>query len=102
MTTSTMDLTGKWSKETIKSLRLRLGWSQGDLARRLGCASTDVDSWEKGVMTPSPEFLNGMFLIAKQADVCSHEVQFSPLAENHCDQHALAQIEFSEIKEEIE
>lgn len=102
MTSNSTEQTGSWNKEEIKSLRLRLGWSQADLARRLSCASTDVEAWEKGEITPAAGVINAMFLLVKQADVCSHEVHVSPLAESHCDQHALAQVEFSEIKEEIE
>lgn len=96
------DVGSTWNKDAIKSLRLRLGWSQTDLARRLNCEATEVELWERGVNLPSPHFLNELFLIAKQADACSREVHVSPLAESLCDQQALGQIEFSEIKEEIE
>lgn len=99
---NSMEPSGSWSKDAIKSLRLRLGWSQADLARRLSCASTDVELWENGSRSPAAQFMNELFLISKQADVCSHEVAASPRAETLCDQKALGQIEFSEIKEEIE
>jgi len=102
MASNTTDVSSTWNKDAIKSLRRRLGWSQGDLARRLSCASTEVESWENGSHTPAMNFLNELFLIAKQADACSHEVHASPLAETLCDQQALGQIEFSEIKEDIE
>lgn len=96
------DLEVSWSKAKIKSLRLRLGWSQADLARRLNCASTEVEHWESGASIPTTALLNELFLVAKQADACSHEVHCSPLAETLCDERALGQIEFSEIKEDIE
>lgn len=96
------DLANEWSKEAIKALRLRLGWSQADLARRLNCASTEVEQWEFGILAPSAALLNELFLIAKQAEACSLEVHASPIAETLCDQQALGQIEFSEIKEDIE
>ncbi|MGZ3743285.1 MAG: helix-turn-helix domain-containing protein [Pseudobdellovibrionaceae bacterium] len=102
MALNSMDVLRSLNKGTIKSLRLRLGWSQADLARRLKCTSAQVESWENGSESPTSHFLNEMFLLVKQADTCRHEVQASPLAENMCDKHALAQIEFSEIKEEIE
>lgn len=102
MSSSITDLASGWTKDAIKSLRLRLGWSQADLARRLNCSSTEIDQWENDGMIPSPAFLNELFLIAKQADACSHEVHFLPLAESLCDQRDLGQIEFSQIKEEIE
>ena len=96
------DLDSTWTKSRIKSLRLRLGWSQADLARRLQCASTEVESWEKGADIPSPVLMNELFLVAKQAEACSDEVHGSPRAESLCDKKALGQIEFSEIKEDIE
>src|SRR3989344_6522955 len=79
------DLETSWPKAKIKSLRLRLGWSQADLARRLNCASTEVESWESGARSPSSHTLNELFLVAKQADACSHEVHCSPRAETLCD-----------------
>jgi transcriptional regulator with XRE-family HTH domain len=102
MASNTMDVVSSLNKNTIKALRLRLGWSQADLARRLNCASLEIEHWENGSQTPTSHFLNEMFLLVKQADACSQEVHASPLAENLCDKHALGQIEFSQIKEEIE
>ena len=102
MASNISDVVNSLNKDAIKSLRMRLGWSQADLARRLHCDSTEVENWEKGSQFPATHFVNEMFLLVKQADACSHEVHVSPLAENLCDQKALGQIEFSEIKEEIE
>jgi transcriptional regulator with XRE-family HTH domain len=102
MASNSTEVTNTLNKNTIKSLRLRLGWSQADLARRLNCASIEVEHWENGSQTPTAHFLNEMFLLVKQADACSHEVHASPLAEDMCDKQALGQIEFSEVKEEIE
>lgn len=94
--------TTKWTKESIKSLRQRLGWSQAELSRRLQCASSEIDQWETGKSTPSTKLSSELLLLSKQAEACSHEVRTAPIAENICDQKALGQIEFSEIKEEIE
>ncbi len=102
MVSNTTDIISPLNKDTIKSLRLRLGWSQADFARRLNCAITEVMYWENGSQTPTSHFLNEMFLLVKQADACSYEVHAAPLAENICEKQALGQIEFSEIKEEIE
>lgn len=96
------DLINEWTKESIKSLRLRLGWSRSDLARRLNCSSAEVDYWETGGGQPDMTFTNELILLAKYADACSEEVHSSPLAEKMCERRALGQIEFSEIKEDIE
>ncbi len=46
-----------WTKERIKDLRLRLGWSVAEFSRRLGCVADLVIDWEKGLITPSPDDL---------------------------------------------
>ncbi len=96
------DMINEWSKESIRSLRLRLGWSKADLARHLSCTCLDVDAWESGETFPNPRLANELILIAKHADACSEEVHASPLAETLCDKKSLVQIDFSEIEEEIE
>jgi len=37
----------------IKSIRLKLGFTQEDLARKLGLALSTVSKWEQGVTSPS-------------------------------------------------
>lgn len=36
----------KWLPNEIKALRLRLGWTQAELGRRLGFAQNVIESWE--------------------------------------------------------
>jgi len=43
--------------EKIKALRTARGWTQADLARRLGITRNGVNSWEQGLSMPSPAFL---------------------------------------------
>ena len=43
--------------EKIKLLRSARGWSQAELARRLGITRNGVNSWEQGLSMPSPDFL---------------------------------------------
>jgi DNA-binding transcriptional regulator YiaG len=37
----------------IKAIRLELGFTQEDLARKLGLALSTVSKWEQGVTSPS-------------------------------------------------
>jgi ribosome-binding protein aMBF1 (putative translation factor) len=97
-----VDMINGWNRENIRSLRLRLGWSRADLARRLSCSSSDVGTWEEGRQTPDTQVANELILIAKHADACSEEIRTSPRAESLCESKALGQIDFSQIKEEIE
>lgn len=43
--------------ERIKALRTARGWTQAELARRLGITRNGVNSWEQGLSMPSPAFL---------------------------------------------
>ncbi len=37
----------------IKAIRLKLGFTQEDLARKLGLALSTVSKWEQGIFSPS-------------------------------------------------
>lgn len=43
--------------DKIKALREERGWSQAELARRLGITRNGVNSWEQGLSMPSPASL---------------------------------------------
>ena len=92
-----------WEKEgSIRELRLRMGWSRADIARRLGCSSEDVKMFEQGERTPESHMKSELEFLLRQADACSDEVRLTPSAENKCAQNALQQVDFSRIKAEIE
>lgn len=83
----------------IKALRLRLGWTQSDLARRLNCQSTEIEIWETGQNLPEQNVVNQLEVIFRQAEVCSDEIHKTPMIENLCESKDLGQIGFFEIKE---
>lgn len=43
--------------DRIRELRAARGWSQAELARRLGVTRNGVNSWEQGLSMPSPACL---------------------------------------------
>lgn len=43
--------------ERIKALRSAHGWTQAELARRLGITRNGVNAWEQALSTPSPAYL---------------------------------------------
>lgn len=70
-----------WDSDKIKSLRLRLGWSPSDLARRLNCESCIVAGWEKGSEPLEAVFSQELDILLKQADSTADEVTGQALAE---------------------
>jgi transcriptional regulator with XRE-family HTH domain len=77
----------------IKSLRLRLGWSQAELARRLNCSSAEIEEFESGFKTPDKEKMGQLVLLLSHADATSFEMQSTPKAENFCERRHLGQID---------
>lgn len=43
--------------ENIKLLRNAKGWTQSDLARKLGMTRSSVNAWEMGISVPSTAYL---------------------------------------------
>lgn len=91
-----------WTRDSLRSLRMRLGWSQSDLARRLACPVLEVEKFEGGEVELNPIWKNELELIAKQADLCCEELQATPMMENIMDETSLEQVDFNKIKFDIE
>jgi transcriptional regulator with XRE-family HTH domain len=83
----------EWKSEEIRHLRLRLGWSRSDLARRLSLECSLVSLWEEGNRMPEFKESQMLDLIAKQADVVAEETSATPVAEIYCDETELDQCE---------
>lgn len=91
-----------WNKDTIRALRLRLGWCRYDMARRLQCSSADIESWEEGMRDIEVSFVGQLELLLRQAEACSDEVKYMPAAEKQCETNAYEQIDFSRVKADLE
>lgn len=37
----------------IREYRMRLGWTQRELARQVGCAKSTISAWEQGLSLPN-------------------------------------------------
>lgn len=87
-----------WNREALRTLRLRLGWSRSDLARRLGCSSEMIESWEEGRSMVNAALNGELEIISRLAEACCDEVMYTPVAEAKLESTALAQIDFSMVK----
>ncbi|MES3039275.1 MAG: helix-turn-helix transcriptional regulator [Bdellovibrionota bacterium] len=97
-----VNMNPQWNKDEIKNLRRRLGWTQADLARRIQCSQTEIQTWEAGQGQPSVLIRNQFEMLERQAQQCSEEVQAGPKAENICQKNALSQIDFNKISDDIQ
>jgi len=92
----------EWTKENLRSLRLRLGWTKSDLARRLGCSQEIIASMEDGSLEIDLSAQGDLQVILRHAETCSDEVKHTPACENEMDRSALEQVEFSRVKADLE
>ena len=88
-----------WNSTSIRSLRLRFGWSQCDLARRLHCEACEITCWEQSESFPSPEVSEQLFLLLKQAEFMSNEMAQLPQAEAYLEKGDFNQIDFRSLSE---
>ncbi len=87
----------KWPPDSLKTLRLRMGFSQCDLARQLSISTELVRVWEEGRQEVSQECAARLHVLFNQAEMCSHEIYSQPLAESELEKNDLGQIESSTI-----
>lgn len=86
-----------WNKTQARELRLRLGWTQADLARRLHVEVQEITEWELGQKNPDNGLLADIEFLLKQADLCSEEVQKAPLIETELEANHLNQLHSDEV-----
>ncbi len=86
-----------WTSNRIHSLRLRLGWSCSDLARRLNCSSLEVLKWEQKELIPEEKYFSLLEFMEIQAEEVSNEMQICPLAESILESSSQDQILLDEL-----
>lgn len=71
----------QWTKDRVRELRLRMGWSPSDFARHLDVEVTTVQSIENGTFANMDSISPLLTLFWHQAEHLSNEVILSALAE---------------------
>jgi DNA-binding transcriptional regulator YiaG len=56
-----------WDSELIKALRYHMGFSQAELADKLGVRQQTISEWETGLYAPSRATRKYLTLVAEQA-----------------------------------
>lgn len=90
-----------FTSQSIRHLRLRLGWSQGELARHLNCSVDQVLAFEEGHLIPEAVFSSELEIIEKHADQLSEELHIQPIAENRMEEEHLQQMDSTEVLSEV-
>lgn len=86
-----------WSGEKIQQLRLGLGWSAADFARRLGVSSDSVINWECGVTAPTPDDLRQIERLAFYLDSYSSVLERASSSEALLATHNYEQVHRSDL-----
>lgn len=87
-----------WDGDKIRDLRLRMGWSQSDLARRLQIESKKISEFEMDLEETPKDIWSALDLLLKQADVSAHSVSCNSLAEIVFDEDKVLQVDTSSIQ----
>lgn len=87
-----------WDNKQLRNLRLRLGWSQSDLARRLRCEPQIIESIEAGSVDCPANLKNELHMILRHAEVCSDEMQIQTQLENTLSDEGIDQIQIDNLR----
>jgi DNA-binding transcriptional regulator YiaG len=85
-------LGNKWDGDRIRHLRCRLGWSQADMARRLGCRQQTVSEWETNVYQPQNAYSKLLDMMLNDVDAYAHQITQGPLTEMVMRDRGIAQV----------
>jgi len=87
-----------WDKDKIRDLRLRMGWSQSDLARRLKIESAQIGQLEMDLEEAPEELSQALDILLKQADVSADAVFCGALSEIVFHEDKVLQVDTSFIR----
>ncbi len=56
-----------WTDVLVKAFREQMGWTQGELAEKLGMRQQTISEWETGMYTPKRSTSKFLTMVAEQA-----------------------------------
>lgn len=86
----------------IRTLRQRLGWSQAEMARQMGCSAELIQSWESGSGAPDSEALNQLRYLHDHVELKSHRMQQTPLAEKEMQTRGVGQLTHDDLLKDFQ
>ncbi len=91
----------KFSGREIRTLRQRLGWSQAELARRMGADSELIKNWELDIIIPDTEAVNQLCFLRNHLETTSDQVAQTPLAEKELQERGVGQLTRRDLLNDI-
>ena len=92
----------KWSSEEVRELRWRLGWSQSEFARRLGCVQKLINEWETGLNKPSDSQHKMLSRLEGEQDIYTRRIHREAIGDAYLEEQKKDQITHSEVAFRIE
>jgi len=90
----------QWTPEKVKKLRLRLGWSLSELARRLGCPKDILSSYEQGGIELDLEYIQKVDLLSHELERSAEQMSKRPLADIVLAEKGLNQVTSNDLKKD--
>lgn len=81
----------------IRQLRYRMGWTQSEMARTVGCEIELIAAWEQGAAQPAREHETTLVRFMQNAQANAEKLQRLPAAEDLMTRRNLSQIHDSEV-----
>ncbi|MGE3974914.1 MAG: helix-turn-helix transcriptional regulator [Bdellovibrionales bacterium] len=89
----------KWTADNIRELRWRLGWSQAELARQLGCRQQTISEWETGLYEPQNAYSKLLDQMSDRSEFYRQQIRVDSAAENVLRQAKQTQVSTDEVME---
>ena len=84
----------------VRGLRCRLGWSQSELAHRLGIQTEVVRAWETGQENPTLQQNQVLEILFRQTEASVLEIQDTPVADSLMEDLKLTSINLRDLMRE--
>jgi transcriptional regulator with XRE-family HTH domain len=92
----------KFKGQDIRKLRQRLGWSQAEMARRMGCNSKLIQQWETEAVQPSPEDCNQLCFLNNHVEAASDQMAERPLVEKEIQSRGVGQLTHRDLLKDVQ
>jgi transcriptional regulator with XRE-family HTH domain len=91
----------EFSQSKLKEIRLKMGWSQSDMARRLNTNVHMISGIEEGILEIPNHFQTHLVFLMNQLEILTEEIHLQPQAESLLENEGLFQVYYSDLRDKI-